>query len=99
MSKKPCIVCGVVTTSSRCPAHTVNKPSSTSRGYGYQWQKARIQILNRDNWTCHYCGKKLVGSDATVDHIVPLHKDSSLALDPSNLVASCRSCNSRKQGR
>jgi hypothetical protein len=30
---------------------------------------AFLQILDRDGWICHWCGKPLVGSDATVDHL------------------------------
>jgi len=101
MSKVPCLGCGVPVVGSRCVNCTVvrQKASRTARGYGYDWQKMRIRILNRDNWTCYLCNKKLIGSDATVDHITPLAKDMSSRLDAANLAACCRSCNSRKQNR
>ena len=80
MPLMPCLTCGIPSKHSRCDAcesaYQEKNPrvraTSTQRGYDYEWQKTRRRILNRDNWTCTYCGKKLVNSDATVDHIVPL---------------------------
>jgi 5-methylcytosine-specific restriction endonuclease McrA len=107
MPKMPCLDCGVPTLRSRCEQcqenHNIMKPqriraTSDARGYDYAWRKIRIQILNRDNWRCHYCEKVLSGSDATVDHLQPLSKFGA-KLDPSNLVAACRSCNSKKKDK
>ena len=41
-------------------------------------------------WTCPRCSCKV----DTVDHIIPKRQDGTD--DPGNLVAACRSCNSRK---
>jgi 5-methylcytosine-specific restriction protein A len=66
------------------------------RGYDAQWNKIRVIVLRRDNWTCLQCNKKLIGSDATVDHIVALSNGGErLAL--SNLQSMCRACNSSKK--
>jgi hypothetical protein len=47
-------------------------------------------VMVRDNWTCVYCGKPA----NQVDHVIPqVHGGSDL---PSNLVASCASCNNLK---
>jgi hypothetical protein len=56
------------------------------------WQKTRKAILQRDQYTCAYCGREAT----TVDHIIPV----SLGGDahPSNLVAACVPCNSSKGG-
>jgi len=103
----PCLDCGVPTNSSRCPKcfqiYSGNNPrpykgSAASRGYDYAWTQVRLSILYRDKFICHYCSKFLVGKDATVDHIVPLAHGGE-RLDPSNLVASCRTCNSSKGDR
>ena len=107
MPKMPCLDCGVPTDRSRCerclaivkmmqPPRT--RASSNDRGYNYAWKKIRIQILERDRWQCHYCGKQLSGTDATVDHINPVSKFGANN-DPDGLVAACRSCNSRKKDR
>ena len=56
-----------------------------------RWKKLRLTILNRDGWTCTYCG------DAAneVDHIIPLKRGGSD--DPDNLTSACRTCNIRKK--
>ena len=108
MPKLPCLVCGVPSQRSRCAVHQVafdraqeskrNRPSSTARGYDSDWIRVRIYVLERDRWTCQKCGKRLFGSDATVDHIIPLSKNGA-RLDPSNLQALCRKHNSAKKDR
>jgi 5-methylcytosine-specific restriction endonuclease McrA len=56
------------------------------------WKKRRLEILARDNYVCYYCG-----NDAnTVDHLISIKKDPHLAMEPSNLVACCSRCNSKK---
>jgi 5-methylcytosine-specific restriction endonuclease McrA len=54
----------------------------------YKWY--RQLVLNRDNWTCVYCGSPA----NEVDHVIPRnHGGFDL---PSNLVASCSRCNNAK---
>jgi 5-methylcytosine-specific restriction endonuclease McrA len=55
--------------------------------------KIRPRILQRDNYTCFYCGQY----GDTVDHLIPrrLEGDDS----DSNLVCACRKCNFAKGGR
>jgi 5-methylcytosine-specific restriction endonuclease McrA len=51
-------------------------------------------VLERDNWTCVWCG----GWADTAEHIVP----RSLGGDPFDLAngaAACRSCNSSRGNR
>lgn len=56
-------------------------------------KKNRELILNRDGRKCFYCGST---ERLTVDHIIPLkHGGSNLA---SNMITSCHSCNSTKNG-
>lgn len=56
-------------------------------------KKNRELIINRDGRKCFYCGST---ERLTVDHIVPLkHGGSNLA---SNMITSCHSCNSTKNG-
>ena len=65
----------------------------------------RLKILNRDKWTCQYCGIKMkdvvLGSEirewgvASVDHIIRVReggKDTD-----ANLVACCQTCNYKKE--
>ncbi|MEV0357118.1 HNH endonuclease [Nocardia sp. NPDC050697] len=46
------------------------------------WAALRERVLERDNWTCHLCGRP--GAD-TVDHRTPVHKGGSHL--ESNLAA------------
>lgn len=55
------------------------------------WKKLRLQVLNRDAWTCAYCG----GQANEVDHIYPKSKGGEDSLD--NCVAACKMCNIRKR--
>jgi 5-methylcytosine-specific restriction endonuclease McrA len=85
---KPCTNCGTLTTTSRCNRC---RGSSTDRGYDWRWQKARAAVLDRDGYRCRWCGRPA----NTVDHVVAL-ADGGARLDPANLVAACRPCNSKR---
>jgi DNA-directed RNA polymerase subunit M/transcription elongation factor TFIIS len=102
-----CLDCGKPCPQSRCQdcaaQRLISNPrprfNSAARGYDRDWQKMRTLILNRDGWICYRCGRKLKGTDATVDHITPLSKDREQRLNPANLAACCRSCNSSKKDK
>jgi len=103
---RPCLTCGVLAEGSRCPTHQAahdrarnarvdaQRPSTTRRGYDSAWERVRLVVLQRDRWTCHWCG----GAARTVDHVVALARGGP-RLDPANLVASCGWCNSSRGGR
>ena len=55
------------------------------------WKAVRLQVLDRDRWTCRHCGKP--GNVA--DHVVDW-RDGGAWFDPANLQCLCRACNSRK---
>ena len=57
------------------------------------WKKQRLRVLNRDAWTCTYCGQPAT----EVDHIIPRKVGGGHDLD--NLTAACRSCNLLKGAR
>lgn len=54
----------------------------------------RLEIFERDAFTCEYCGRKRPISRLEVDHKVPLFRGGTD--DPGNLTTSCRSCNRKK---
>lgn len=60
--------------------------------------KLRFDILQRDNYTCRYCGAKgpEAGGTATleIDHKLPVSLGGTN--DPLNLVTSCWACNRGK---
>ena len=56
-----------------------------------KFKAQRIRVLNRDAYTCYYCG---IDNATHVDHVVPKAMGGGDELD--NLVAACASCNQRK---
>lgn len=65
----------------------------TYRKLGYL--KLRFQILDRDNFTCQYCGRKPPKVILQVDHINPKSNDGELIKD--NLITACFECNQGKK--
>lgn len=55
-----------------------------------EWQ----QIMNNTDWKCVYCQISLTPKNRSLDHIIPLSKGGQHHID--NLVACCRTCNSKK---
>jgi len=60
---------------------------------GTEWNRLRLQILERDHNQCAYCGAEA----DTVDHIIA--KNNGGEDIPSNLVAACRRCNGLKSDK
>ena len=54
---------------------------------------SRRAVFVRDNFECQYCG----GPAENVDHIIPKSRGGGHTWD--NVVAACRTCNSRKENR
>ena len=108
MPSKPCLDCGVVfrfergASRARCDEcdrkrqrqRDQRRGSASQRGYGEGWRTARAEVLDRDGWLCRYCGQPA----NSVDHVVPL-AEGGARLDPTNLVACCLRCNSKRGGR
>lgn len=58
-----------------------------------EWNELKREIFERDNHRCVYCGEPAT----CADHVLP-KAWGGLTVE-RNLVAACRSCNSRKGGR
>jgi 5-methylcytosine-specific restriction endonuclease McrA len=56
----------------------------------------RFRILDRDDYTCQYCGMPAPKVKLHVDHIIPVSKGGGNVDD--NLVTSCTDCNLGKSG-
>jgi len=75
------------------------RKTAAKRGYGYAWQKARLNFLKM-NPLCVECYKSGVLEPATdVDHIKPHKGDMVLFWDRSNWQGLCKSCHSRKTAK
>jgi 5-methylcytosine-specific restriction endonuclease McrA len=57
------------------------------------YQRVRKEVLQRDYYTCHYCGQEA----NTVDHLIPISKGGTD--EATNMVAACVQCNSAKRDR
>lgn len=58
----------------------------------------RFDVLNRDNFTCQYCGTKATdGVKLHVDHIHPVSKGGKTTAD--NLITACERCNLGKSNK
>jgi 5-methylcytosine-specific restriction endonuclease McrA len=57
----------------------------------------RQLVFRRDRHLCAYCGDVYRESKLTLDHVVPQSRGGNASW--SNLVASCKSCNNRKDAR
>ena len=57
-------------------------------------KRTRYRILERDEYTCRYCGANGAGVQLEVDHVIPRSRGG---LDATwNLTAACQACNSGK---
>ena len=83
------------------------KPTPRRTSYFCSWEcvledtkgHSRFVILERDNFTCIYCGRSSYEDNAELhlDHIVPYSKGGKGIA--SNLATSCKRCNSEKGNR
>ena len=64
------------------------------RAYLGKTKFSRKNVIIRDNFECKYCGEKLLLSQGTIDHIVPVSKGG--LSNYSNCVACCKECNKTK---
>lgn len=54
----------------------------------------RLEVAERDNWTCHICGQVIKRSELSMDHLVPLSLGGEHSM--RNIAAAHRRCNSRR---
>lgn len=60
-------------------------------------QSTRFRILDRDRFTCRYCGRRAPNVELEIDHVRPRAKNG--LDDDDNLVAACVECNRAKSDR
>jgi 5-methylcytosine-specific restriction endonuclease McrA len=54
-------------------------------------------VRSKKSIPCYYCGKRISGKEAHIDHVIALAKDGNHASE--NLCASCPKCNWRKNAK
>lgn len=57
----------------------------------------RMELFKRQNKRCYYCGKPTRFKQWTVDHVIPKMLGGQNNI--SNLVGSCKLCNTMKGGK
>jgi 5-methylcytosine-specific restriction endonuclease McrA len=77
------------------PLPTVIRLSYLVRRPRPQPKLTRVEIFNRDHYTCQYCGKQ--SHQLTLDHVIPRHQGGKHTWE--NLVSACAACNRHKAGR
>ena len=60
-----------------------------------QRKMTKLEIFNRDSYTCQYCGRQ--SKELTIDHVVPKRRGGEH--NWGNVVSACTSCNRQKAGR
>lgn len=60
-------------------------------------RKLRFDVLERDRFTCQYCGRQAPFVEIHVDHVFPLARGGKTTLD--NLKTACVDCNQGKRAR
>ncbi len=58
---------------------------------------SRTNTYLRDKHCCQYCGRRLPGSELTLDHVLPASQGGRK--DWENIVTCCAECNRRKGGQ
>jgi 5-methylcytosine-specific restriction endonuclease McrA len=55
---------------------------------------SRVNVYQRDRFTCQYCSQKKAFGELTYDHMVPRSRGGQTRFE--NIVTACKSCNARK---
>jgi 5-methylcytosine-specific restriction endonuclease McrA len=58
---------------------------------------SRLNVYQRDRFTCQYCRRKCSWEELTFDHVIPRSRGGRTEF--ANIVAACQPCNSRKANR
>lgn len=71
------------------PKHIKKEKTKARELRSTQWWKEKLAV-----GLCHYCQQKFVKEDLTMDHILPIGRGGHST--KGNIVASCKTCNSKK---
>jgi 5-methylcytosine-specific restriction endonuclease McrA len=77
--------------STRVPAVIMLKEYQKPKHYA---RLSKRNVFLRDLYKCQYCGADCNGTDATLDHVLPLSKGGKSVW--TNLTTACKPCNYRK---
>ena len=84
------------TTSHDFPVPSVIRlPYLIKRPFRAERKLTRLEVFNRDKYTCQYCGKQT--RQLTLDHVIPRYRGGQHTWE--NVVSACIACNRRKAGK
>ena len=86
---------GGVLSNERLEQHRNRFLAARSRERTGEWQRLRLQVFQRDNFTCRYCGT--LDGPFECDHVFPVSRGGVTALE--NLATACGPCNRAKSDR
>ena len=73
----------------------IRLPYLVKRPFRAHRRLTRLEVFNRDRYSCQYCGKET--RQLTLDHVVPRFRGGPHTWE--NLVSACVPCNRRKAGK
>jgi len=73
----------------------IRLPYLIKRPFRSEKKLTRLEVFQRDKYTCQYCGKQT--RQLTLDHVIPRHRGGQHTWE--NVVSACTACNRRKAGR
>jgi len=73
----------------------IRLPYLVKRPFRTERKLTRLEVFNRDHYTCQYCGKAT--RQLTIDHIIPRYRGGQHTWE--NVVSACIACNRRKAGK
>lgn len=88
-NKKMCLVCGAISTQSRCPVHRTKQ----ARGYGTEHQKSRARAIEVAPY-CWKCGCPLGTCKLEWHHVVELHGGRNPEKDNRRQLL-CKNCHDK----
>ena len=68
-------------------------PRPRARGVRF----SRLNVYQRDDFRCQYCGSACAANALTYDHVVP--RSAGGRTEWKNIVAACKPCNARKANK
>ena len=73
----------------------IRLPYLIKRPFRAERRLTRLEVFNRDRYTCQYCGKET--RQLTIDHVIPRYRGGQHIWE--NVVSACIACNRRKAGK
>jgi 5-methylcytosine-specific restriction endonuclease McrA len=106
---RPCLSCGRLIPSGRSYCVACQRANYRQRNEARprfevelyasaEWRRLARAVLEEAEF-CYWCHTPAYVTKLTADHIATVREHPELATEPSNVVASCRSCQEKRKRR